>query len=88
MEEVKLQYDLELAEAKRELSSQQQNFERKFMPGTAPGEILDQNHELRERVAKLSVEQDHLLKEMDQMRDQLSENNQAMDFYQAEAQGL
>jgi len=38
------------------------------MPGTAPGEILDQNHELRERVAKLSVEVDHLCQDGDQMR--------------------
>ena len=41
LEENKVQYDLELAEAKRELGLQQHNFEKRFMPGTAPGEILD-----------------------------------------------
>lgn len=53
LEELKIQCDLDVAEARRELSKQQLQFEHKFMPGTAPGEILDQNHELRERVAKL-----------------------------------
>ena len=75
LEELKVQYDLELAEAKRELSQQQHNFEKRFMPGTAPGEILDQNHDLREKVAKLQVDQDHLLKDLDAMRLQLNENN-------------
>lgn len=44
------------------------------MPGTAPGEILDQNHELRERVAKLQVDFDHLCQENDGLRGQLNEN--------------
>lgn len=38
------------------------------MPGTAPGEILDQNHELRERVAKLQIELDHVCQDSDQLR--------------------
>ena len=61
LEELRVQCDLEVAEARRELNQQRQQFESKFMPGPAVGEILDQNHELRERVAKLQVEVDHLL---------------------------
>ena len=53
LEEMKVQCDLEVAEARRDLSKQQRQFEDKFMPGTAPGEILDQNHELRERTSKM-----------------------------------
>ena len=53
LEELKVQCDIDVAEARREISQQQRQFEHKFMPGTAPGEILDQNHELRERIAKL-----------------------------------
>lgn len=68
-----MQCDVDVAEARRELSQQQRQFESKFMPGTAPGEILDQNHELRERVAKLQVDFDHLCQENDGQRGQLNE---------------
>ena len=63
-----MQCDVEVAEAKRELSQQQRQFESKFMPGTAPGEILDQNHELRERAAKLQIELEHQIAECDTLR--------------------
>ena len=40
-EDIKVQYEIDLAEGKRELSLQKHQFEKKFKPGTAPGEILD-----------------------------------------------
>ena len=41
LDEMKVQCDLEVAEARREINTQQRQFESKFMPGTSPGEILD-----------------------------------------------
>lgn len=48
LEEIKVASEVELVEAKRELTQQVNSFEKRFKPGTAPGEILNQNHELRE----------------------------------------
>ena len=50
LEELKVQCDCEVAEAKRLQSLQRDIFEKQFLPGTAPGEILDQNHNLKETV--------------------------------------
>lgn len=86
LEELKVQCDVDVAEARRELSQQQRQFESKFMPGTAPGEILDQNHDLRERVAKLQVELDHLYQDGEGLRAQLFERDQQIDVLAAELQ--
>ena len=68
MEEMKLQYDIDLAEAKRELSMQRHAFEKRFKPGTAPGEILDQNHELRDRLEKSQMDYDVLIQDFEALK--------------------
>ena len=41
LDELRLQADLEVAEAKRELSLKKFELEKKYAPGTSPGELID-----------------------------------------------
>jgi hypothetical protein len=47
LDRIKLQSDIEVAEAKRELSRKRFELERRYAPGTSPGELIEQNEELR-----------------------------------------
>ncbi len=53
LESVKLDVELELAEEKKALLEHRLETEKRFSPGTAPGEILEQNHQLLEKVAHM-----------------------------------
>lgn len=51
IEDIRLAQEMDLGERERELQRKQDEIEQRFSPGTAPGEILDQNHSLKERVS-------------------------------------
>jgi hypothetical protein len=48
LEDLRVQTELEVAEAKRELTRRKFELERQYEPGTTPAELLDQNEELKQ----------------------------------------
>jgi hypothetical protein len=44
LESLRLELELELVEERRSLDQDKFELQRRFAPGSAPGEILDQNH--------------------------------------------
>ena len=50
LEELKVQYDIEVSEAKRLLSKERQQLERKYSPGNAPGDLVEFNEQLKTKV--------------------------------------
>lgn len=64
-ESLRLELELEMTEQRRALEEHQAEIQRRFSPGTAPGEILDQNHDLREKLAQMQSAESELLEEND-----------------------
>jgi len=53
LEDLRVQYDLELSEARRQLIKEKENLEKRFMPGLAPGDLIEQNQDLQARIQEL-----------------------------------
>lgn len=47
LDELRTQTELEIAEAKRELTRRKFDLERQFAPGATPVELMEQNEELK-----------------------------------------
>ena len=41
LDDLKLQFDLEIAEAKRDLTKKKFEHEKRYLPGSTPGELVD-----------------------------------------------
>ncbi len=58
---------MELAEARRELSRQRFELERRFAPGISPGELIERNEELQQINSNLQEDVEQLIRERDQL---------------------
>ncbi len=58
MDELRLQYELELAETKRNMSLQQQEMKLRYTPGYSPQELSNHNTELIEQMEQLKQDFD------------------------------
>ena len=95
LEQARLDLELEMAEQRRELIEQKDEIQKRFSPGTAPGEILDQNHGLRDKVSHLQQaeldlahENEFLQKKCLDLQQQFDEASQEVQDYQQAIQDL
>eukprot|EP00347_Sterkiella_histriomuscorum_P007164 403350016 len=63
LDDLKVQYDLELAEQKRNLAKEKEQLDKKFMPGYAPGDLMEHNQDLQNRIIDLKNVLDRIMQE-------------------------
>ena len=63
VDELRLQYELEVAELKRNMNLQSQDDKRKFNPGQSPKELTSQNADLIQQIEQMKEESDLLNEE-------------------------
>ncbi|CDW71439.1 UNKNOWN [Stylonychia lemnae] len=84
IEDLKVQYDLELSEQRRNISKEREQLEKRFMPGYAPGDLMENNQDLQNRIVDLKNALDRIMQENAILRKKIENEKQNNDSHRSE----